>query len=272
MAWFRCAGEVLDDYTEVSEYTAKATLDSTNKELEMAIPATGKYGTSNKLKATFSTIASLIGLTSAKIVKGNTILGISGNSNNMDTSGADAAAAHVLNGKKFCVDGSLITGTMTNRQGSTVDASAVSSDATYTYFTTPAGSYSASSKVRTKNSNLINPALVGKSEKANGLASTAASCSLTLEKGKYLIDLHIAATFANGTHQDSIALNVGSLIGTNGFSSTIVTNQIFAGAHLVKHYYVELTETTTVKASRAAHTANGTSVKDYFAIDAIKLA
>lgn len=146
----------LVDKTGVTEYTATASLDSTNSELEMKIPATGKYNTSNKLKATFSTIASLIGLTAAKLVKGNTILGITGNSNNMDTSGADATAGDVLSGKKVGVKGSLITGSMTNRKGTTVDATAVSSDDNYTYFTTPAGCYSAASKVRTPNSNLGN--------------------------------------------------------------------------------------------------------------------
>ena len=144
----------LVDKTGVTEYTATASLDSTNSELEMKIPATGKYNTSNKLKATFATIASLIGLTASKLVKGNTILGITGNSNNMDTSSADATAGDVLSGKKVGVKGSLITGSMTNRKGTTVDATAVSSDDNYTYFTTPAGCYSAASKVRTPNSNL----------------------------------------------------------------------------------------------------------------------
>lgn len=104
----------LPDKTGVAEYIATASLDNTNSELEMTIPATGKYNTSNKLKATFSTIATLIGLTSAKLVNGNTVLGISGNSNNMDTSSADAAEANILSGKKAGVKGSLLTGTMPN--------------------------------------------------------------------------------------------------------------------------------------------------------------
>lgn len=214
----------LADKTVIEEYTAATSLDSTNNELQMTIPAVGKYGTGNKLKATFATIASLIGLTAAKIVKGNTILGISGNSNNMDTSGADATEAQVLSGKKVCVDGELLTGIMTNngavagtisssggtytvpagyhngsgkvtgptlaalvgtnvtlasagnlltgntaygengtkytgsmanKAGVTVDASAVSSDDTYTYLSVPAnGYYSTGSKIRTENSNL----------------------------------------------------------------------------------------------------------------------
>lgn len=104
----------LPDKTGVVEYTAATSLDNTNSELEMTIPATGKYNTSNKLKATFATIASLVGLTASKLVKGNTVLGITGNSNNMDTSGADAVAGHILSGKKAGVKGSLLTGTMPN--------------------------------------------------------------------------------------------------------------------------------------------------------------
>lgn len=132
----------LADKTGTSEYTATATLDSTNKELEMTIPATGKYNTSNKLKATFATIASLIGLTSAKLVKGNTILGITGNSNNMDTSGADASTSDVLSGKKVCVDGSLLTGAMTNNGA--VAGTISTSGGTYTI---PAGYHNGSGKV-----------------------------------------------------------------------------------------------------------------------------
>lgn len=146
----------LPDKTGTANHLATASLDSTNSRLKMKVPALGRFGTGNYLYAAYSTIASLIGLTAAKIVKGNTILGITGNSNNMDTSGADATAAHVLAGKKVCVDGELFTGTMANRQGATVDANAVSSDDTYTYFTTPAGSYSSTSKIRTLNSNLGN--------------------------------------------------------------------------------------------------------------------
>ena len=144
----------LADKTGTADYSATASLDATNSRLKMKIPAQGKYGTGNYLYAAYSTIASLIGLTATKLVKGNTILGITGNSNNMDTSGGDATAAQILSGKKACVDGELRTGTMTNRQGTTVDATAVSQDDTYTYFTTPAGSYSTTSKVRTPNSNL----------------------------------------------------------------------------------------------------------------------
>ena len=54
----------------------------------------------------------------AKIIAGNiksgvTILGVSGSSNVVDTSGGDATAAQILSGKKAYVKGSLVTGSLT---------------------------------------------------------------------------------------------------------------------------------------------------------------
>ena len=58
--------------------SATGTLDSTNNRVQLTIPSNGYYNTSAKLYATYSTLASLIGLTAAKILSGNTILGIAG--------------------------------------------------------------------------------------------------------------------------------------------------------------------------------------------------
>ena len=57
---------------------ATYSLDSTNSIVVATIPTNGYYNTSSKLYATYSTVRSLIGLTAAKIVKGNTILGLAG--------------------------------------------------------------------------------------------------------------------------------------------------------------------------------------------------
>lgn len=147
----------LADKTGTTDHQATASLDTTNNRLKFKIPALGKYGTSNYLYAAYSTIASLIGLTAAKLVKGNTILGIAGNSNNMDTSGANAAAGHILSGKKAGVKGSLITGTMKNNAGTTVATSGITQDDTYTYAGIPETAYyDTNSKVRIPNSDLVN--------------------------------------------------------------------------------------------------------------------
>lgn len=145
----------LEDKTGTTSYTANASLDSTNKLLRMQVPSVGKYGVGNYLQQSFANIANLIGLTSAKLLKNNTILGITGNSSNMDTSGCDAAAAQILSGKKAGVKGNTVTGTMANKAGTTVKASAISQDEDNTYFTIPAsGFYDTSSKIYTENSNL----------------------------------------------------------------------------------------------------------------------
>ena len=145
----------LEDKTGTTSYTANTTLDSTNKLLRMQVPSVGKYGVGNYLQQSFANIANLIGLTSAKILKNNTILGITGNSSNMDTSSCNAAAAQILSGKKAGVKGNTVTGTMANKAGTTVKASAISQDEDNTYFTIPAsGFYDTSSKIYTENSNL----------------------------------------------------------------------------------------------------------------------
>lgn len=145
----------LEDKTGTASYTANASLDSTNKLLRMQVPSVGKYGVGNYLQQSFANIANLIGLTSAKLLKNNTVLGITGNSSNMDTSGCDAAAAQILSGKKAGVKGNTVTGTMANKAGTTVKASAISQDEDNTYFTIPAsGFYDTSSKIYTENSNL----------------------------------------------------------------------------------------------------------------------
>lgn len=105
----------LADQSGTTDHSATASLDTTNKRLKLKVPATAKYGTGNYLYAAYSAVASLLGLTSAKLVKNNTILGITGSSGNMDTSGATAAAADILSGKKACVKGSLLTGSMANK-------------------------------------------------------------------------------------------------------------------------------------------------------------
>lgn len=144
------------DKTGTSEYAATASIDNTNKKIKMQVPSDGKYSTKNYLYQTFSNIASLIGLTSAKLLKNNTVLGITGNSNNMDTSSCDAAAAQILSGKKAGVKGNIVTGTMVNRAGTTVQAAAVTQDDDNTYFAVPeAAYYDKNSKIATANSNLV---------------------------------------------------------------------------------------------------------------------
>lgn len=69
----------------------------------------------------------------------------------------NAQKSHVLTPYTFTNDdGVEYTGEMIDQAGLTVDAGAVTNDATYTYLAVPAnGYYSTASKVRTKNSNVM---------------------------------------------------------------------------------------------------------------------
>ena len=94
--------------------SATASLDTTNKRLQMTIPALGRYNTNSKLYAAYSKIRDLIGLTAAKIATGNTILGLAGTYKGL----GDAVASQVLTGKKFSTASlSNATGTMADRTG-----------------------------------------------------------------------------------------------------------------------------------------------------------
>lgn len=104
----------LSDKNDTAQ-AAAASLDTTNKRLQMAIPVLGRYNTGSKLYAAYSTIASLIGLTAAKLMKGQSILGIDGTA----TGDATAAAGDILSGKTAYVNGNKVPGSMATLAGGT---------------------------------------------------------------------------------------------------------------------------------------------------------
>lgn len=210
----------LEDKTGTASYTANASLDSTNKLLRMQVPSVGKYGVGNYLQQSFANIANLIGLTSAKLLKNNTVLGITGNSSNMDTSACDAAAAQILSGKKAGVKGNTVTGTMANKAGTTVKASAISQDEDNTYFTIPAsGFYDTSSKIYTENSNLKSLKIVQFETGGNGDYKTANIIFDVSDFSK----LHIGAI--GGIGSGNFAVYGGSGINiVNGITQSTLTN------------------------------------------------
>lgn len=97
--------------------SAEASLDTTNSRVQLTVPATAKYNTSSKLYVAFATLASKIGLTSAKLISGNTILGIAGTATSDATIGQatqlrKGVIAYGKNGVKY-------TGTMTEQAAKT---------------------------------------------------------------------------------------------------------------------------------------------------------
>ena len=88
-----------------------------------------------------SVVASALGVTSDKIASGNTICGVSGNNNVVNTSDADATAAQILSDKTAYVKGSKVTGTMTDNGAV---SQTLAANGTYTI---PAGYHNGSGKV-----------------------------------------------------------------------------------------------------------------------------
>lgn len=72
----------------------------------------GYYHNSDTISKYFNEVASAIGLNAAKIVKGNTILGVSGNTNNVNTVDASATSYEILSGRTAYVKGVKVVGDM----------------------------------------------------------------------------------------------------------------------------------------------------------------
>ena len=226
------------DKTATSEYAATASIDNTNKKIKMQVPADGKYGTKNYLYQSFSNIASLIGLTASKLVKNNTVLGITGNSSNMDTSGCDAAAAQILSGKKAGVKGNVVTGTMVNRAGTTVQAAAVTQDDDNTYFAVPeAAYYDKNSKIATANSNLGGEVEICSNNPKAGWSTTATSMkTYTATDPKEHI---VVIGYGGGTNSRSAILTVN---GTKKNPTNTITSTAQYSASISSIWDLNLTK------------------------------
>lgn len=127
----------------VNTYATKTEMNAVKKSVSdgktLVANAITAKGITTATDAEFATIATNIG----RIQTG------------VNTSDATAVAANILSGKTAYVKGSKVTGTMAEKAGVTVDATATTQDSNYTYLNLPEGHYSATSKVRTPNSNIV---------------------------------------------------------------------------------------------------------------------
>lgn len=127
----------------VNTYATKTEMNAVKKSVSdgktLVANAITAKGVTTATDAEFATIATNIG----RIQTG------------VNTSDATAVAANILSGKTAYVKGSKVTGTMAEKAGVTVDATATTQDSNYTYLNLPEGHYSATSKVRTPNSNML---------------------------------------------------------------------------------------------------------------------
>lgn len=116
-----------------------------------------------------------------------------------------AGTGDVLSGKTFTNASTVgATGTMSNKGGTTVTAGSVTQDDTYTYLGIPSsGYYSASSKVRALNSDLIKGNVVSNT---SAMSTSAHSVSITVPNIKSaLIIVTIAEWKSHATHEINIS-------------------------------------------------------------------
>ena len=84
------------DYSGTTQ-SASGSLDSQNSRIQLTVPATGKYSTASRLYMAYSALASLIGLTAAKIANGQRILNYTGTYKGI----GNAVEGDVVAGKTF---------------------------------------------------------------------------------------------------------------------------------------------------------------------------
>lgn len=127
---------MLEEKTSV--YEGAGTLDGTSKRLQLSIPTRAIYTAASKIYATYANIASLIGLTAAKLAQGQSVLGMTGTYKGR----GNATAAQVLSGYTFST-ASLdnASGTMPNQGAKTASLNAGGS------YVIPAGYHNGSGRV-----------------------------------------------------------------------------------------------------------------------------
>ena len=178
-------------------------------------------------------------LISANIKSGVSIFGVSGNSNVVDTSAGDATAAQILSGKKAYVDGSLITGSMANKSGTTVSSTTVTESGENALITIPSnGYYSTSSKISVpietiKNevdSLMITPTSIAYSSKtANGYSW---DCTYSVTVGEKYIVIYGGSAYNYNPTGYTVLANL-SHSGTNG-NTNLTIQYVQATSNVIK--------------------------------------
>lgn len=156
----------------------------TGSTIRLNTPNTGyMVAGSTGIQISYTNLASLLGLTSAKLVTGNTILGVAGSS--PPALSGTATTSYVLSGYTFgsSASSSLQTGAMSNYNGSYLYPSSMNYDGSYLNFYSPYTGYmSTSTYFRLYNSYIRSATgLVSSSQLANGttILGLAGSCPIS---------------------------------------------------------------------------------------------
>mgnify|MGYP005801733215 CR=1 FL=1 len=99
--------------------SASGSVDSTSKRVQLTIPSLGRYSTTSKVYISYSSLASLIGLTAAKLWPNNTILGITSNKQTMGgRTITPSLSQQTVSCSGKAMTGNIIVGAIPNQRGS----------------------------------------------------------------------------------------------------------------------------------------------------------
>ena len=165
-----------------------------------------------------------------------------------------AAAGGILSGLKAWVAGQLINGSMKDRRGVTVTAGAVTQDDEYTYLTIPEEAcFNASSKLRTKNSNIrsnferyTGVAIVKQKNDATNASETYTAVN---DLEDLIVTVYLVSEGAGGGNYTTTIHSNGKLIAANA-------NDFFSlGSGLSKFVSLKKGQTVSIVNSGKATTA-----------------
>ena len=162
----------------------------------------------NWVRSPYSDVADTIGLTAAKLAKGQSACGISGTY----TSDGTVSASHVLKDKVCYSNGSRIVGTMNSispTTGDKLNATGVTTDSSYTYFGVTSNSYlNGVSYIRAANSTIASK--VGLTSDILASGKTVLGVSGSLQEQAYISTYYYQAV----TRQEGVTYNNGYYYGT----------------------------------------------------------
>lgn len=227
-------GAMPNNGTVSTDISAKAT--------EVTIAA-GKHSGSGKVKISAAEQAKII---TGNIKSGITILGVSGNSNVVDTSAGDATAAQILSGKKAYVAGSLVTGNIASKGAATYTPGTSNQ-------TIAAGQYLSGAQTIAGDADLVSAniksgtnifGVAGKASVADTADATAAAADIASGKTAYVNGSKITGTFNkySMTAGDFFVANAG----TNSTKSTSYIKLLEIRAKITGTYKVSFSLGGTV--------------------------
>ncbi len=222
----------MTDWTGTPQHIDAVRLKDNQFQVAVASGYHGYSWTGNSYEyLTYEEVASKIGLTAGKLLKGQTVLGIAGTGETTcptlaSQTSATAGAGDILSGKTAYVNGSKITGSMANNGA--VNAT-IAPGGTYTI---PAGYHNGSGKVTASSC----PTCIGGSDAELSSTPLTYTKGMTLEAGKFYLIEGRALSTVNGP-KPTINVKYG-----NSANVTILVSRDYGPNHnaIYTHYVIQL--------------------------------